>query len=226
VIEDITTIFLGIFTGLLTAVFTVKYTHTEDERLKFNDSITSLFDEIEFNRNKLPRYIIRMNKVREIWSAKKRFEWINENEVSSGYRGYLHNYFKFDSYNNFMSVGLNAILDHDLDYNLKMFYHNCKNFCAQTQSLEREMRSFGNECNQKSMKLLAETISNMNNPEFKDLIKETDNKINQKWDLIELEYNKIVDEFKFKPQFKFENKEKLKIRWIDWHLKKKRRVTI
>lgn len=201
VLDDITTTFLGIATGLLTAILTIKYTHIEDKRLKYNDAIESLFVEIEHNRKKLPNFIKRVKKVKAVWVATRIFEWIDNNELSTGYGGYPYNFFKFDSYNNFMSSGMNLNLNHDLDYNLKIFYHNCKNFCAKTQSLEEEMRSISNEHVQKCTKLLEEGDSNSDSITFNSLFKETVDKINLRWDSIELEYNKIDDEFKKNTHF-------------------------
>jgi hypothetical protein len=228
--EDITNTILGIVTGLFTAIITVKYTHNEDERLKFNGAIGSLFDEIEYNREKLPKYIVRLNTVKEEWSKNGKIIWINDAELSTGYRGYLYNFFKFDSYNKFMSEGLNSILEHDLDYSLKLFYHNCKQFCADTQSIEENIRAIDNYHREEMGKILMNIIPNnpnvdlFNNPELNSLKERIKRQINSEWDSIGEQYKKIELDFENASQFKFENKERLKIGWITWHLKNRKKT--
>lgn len=194
---DISIAIIGIIIGIITAIFTVYYTHKEEERLKFNESIESLISEIEYNRNKLPKFPIRLNDVKKTWIETKKIEWINDNEISVGYRGYLHNFFKFDSYNNFMSLGLNAHLEHDLDYSLKMFYHNCKQFCADTQTIEEEIRRTNS---------LGE--------------------ISVRWARIELEYQNIQTKFDEFTMFNQENQIRLQITWANWHIRKIRKTTL
>ncbi|MDP3444980.1 MAG: hypothetical protein Q8T08_19140, partial [Ignavibacteria bacterium] len=69
---DISLAIFGIVIGVATAIVTVYYTHKEEERLKFNESFESVINEIEYNRNKLPKFPVRLNDVTNKWKETKK----------------------------------------------------------------------------------------------------------------------------------------------------------
>jgi hypothetical protein len=196
-------IITGFITSCLAAIILVKYSQNELKRNQLNWGIDLLFDEIQFNREKLPKYYPRFLEVKRKYEKENTWEWINRNEISTGgYGGFLHSYFSFDKYNLFINSGLNLFLDKETDYSLKLFYHNCKSFCAKTQFIEGEIHQ------------LHRVKQNAINIEKKGEIEKL---ITGKWSEIEGEINSITKIFDSYSHFKLENKEKLKKSWKEWH---------
>jgi hypothetical protein len=185
---------LAIISGIISSILIVGYTYSENERSELNLHINYLFDEIAYNRKKLPNYSKYLSEVKNDWEQNNNLKWINNNVISTGYGDYLYNFFKFDAYNLFTNSGLNLSLDSDLDYNLKLFYYNSKQFCANTQKIEEQIR-----------------IDLNNN--LKQLVSIRFNAIRKEFDDITTVFNDHII-------FSGENKEKFQISWIDWHIKR------
>lgn len=190
---------LAICAGLISSFLIVGYTLSESERKKINNYIDLLFSEIEFNRNKIPTYSNFLSVVKTEWERNKKLQWINHNEISTGYGGFLYNFLKFDTYNLFTIMGINLYFDTGLDYSLKLFYYDCKNFCASTQNIENQMR-----------------IAQRNN----DVTR-----ISTGFNEIEREFKQIADVSKAYVVFSIQNKQKFKFSWIDWHIKRVRIIS-
>lgn len=192
--------FLAVISGLLSSILIVYYVNSETERNRINNSINYLFDEIKFNRNKLPKYLEYLNDVKRVWneSGNTNLKWIDHNEVSTGYGGFLYNFFRFDGFYNFLSSGSNLYLDPLLDGQIKVFYHYCKVFCARTQQSENRMR--------------------------KEFAERGDSVIQEGFVEIEREYKKISILFEDNPSISGDMKDKYQICWIQWHIERKRRI--
>lgn len=191
---DIFDFLWAVFAGVISSIIIVGYTYSESERKKFNLYINNLFEEIEHNRRKLPNYSTYLAEVKTEWTQNNNLNWIDNNEISVGYGNYLYNYFKFDAYNLFTGTGLNLYLESGLDYNLKLFYYNCKHFCATTQKIEDQMR-----------------IDQVQYANF-DILK--------RFEKIEEEYKIICKIFEDNLMFSGENRQKFQISWINWHIKR------
>jgi hypothetical protein len=211
---DFEGIIAGIITGFITSclasIILVKYSQHELKRNQLNRHIDLLFDEIQFNREKLPKYYPRFLEIKRKYEKEKTLEWINQNEISTGgYGNYLYSYFFFDKYNLFINSGLNLCINRDTDYSLKLFYHNCKSFCANTQSIEENIRRLHN----------AKQLER--NSENKEEIEKL---ISAKWNEIEGEISSITNTFASSMDFELKNKEKFKKTWREWHWNKNRGV--
>lgn len=186
----------------LFAILLIIYQFSETERLKFNISVKKVSNEINYNIDKLPRYKPRMDYVRNKWenrevTSKENVDWINENERTSGYNGYIYNFFKFDAYNHFINSGMHLYLDHSSDYHLKGLYHHSKKFCARTQQIEETIHFYHN-------------LAMHDNSNY-------DINIHYHWNLIEDEYNNISNIFGEIGDLKsFHNRH---ISWCNWHSK-------
>lgn len=196
---DIFDFLLAIFAGVISSFVIVGYTYSENERQKLNQLIENVFNEIDHNRRKLPNFTEYLTEVKMEWTRNNKLTWIDHNEISIGYGNYLYNYFRFDAYNLFTGTGLNLYLESEIDYGLKLFYYNCKHFCATTQQIEDQMR-----------------VDQKQYANF-DILKGF-------WK-IEEEFTTISKVFEENLRFSIENKQKFKIFWIDWHVKRIRKIS-
>ncbi len=193
--QNLLSFFIGIIAGLIASSLIVWYVHSENSRKDLNLHIDFLFNEIDFNRTKLPKYDGFFKSVKNQWEQDGTLNWINHNEISIGYGGFLYNFFKFDAYNLFTNKGFNLYFEPKLDFKLKLFYYNCKMFCAATQAIENNIhKSYQEEM------------------------------INLEWNKIESEYNGVVNKFNENLFFSLENVNKFKINWVTWHIKRIRMI--
>lgn len=188
----------AIFAGVISSILIVSYTYSESERQKLNQFINNVFDEIEHNRRKLPNFPTYLTEVKTEWTQNNNLTWIDHNEISVGYGNYLYNYFKFDAYNLFTGTGLNLFLESGIDYSLKLFYYNCKHFCATTQKIEDQMR-----------------VDQKQYANFEIL---------KGFWKIEEEFTTISRILEENLIFSTGNKQKFQISWIDWHVKRIRKI--
>jgi hypothetical protein len=193
---DLNDFLLSILSGVVSSILIVNYVSSETERRRINDSISNLLEEIDFNRHKLPNFLVHITNVKNEWDTNNDLQWINHNEISTGYGGYLYNYFKFDTYNQFISSGSNLYLDGNFDNDLKLFYHKSKEFCAKTQAIEERMRRE----RAGGQNLVHEGLSQ-----------------------IEGEFYNISSIFENNQSFCGANKYKFQICWAQWHLERRRR---
>lgn len=196
---DLPDFLVAVFAGAISSILIVGYAYSETERKKFNQYINNLFDEIDFNRKKLPNYSTYLLEVKKDWEEDhKNLRWIDHNVISVGYGNFLYNFFKFNAYNNFIGTGLNLYLDSDLDYSLKLFYYENKHFCSATQKIEEQIEADHNQ------------YSNF--------------QILKGFGKIEEEFNNISSIFETNHIFSGENRQQFQIPWIGWHIERIRKI--
>ena len=134
----------GIFTGIIVALFTIRFTLKENDRWRINKCIEYLGNEINWNRNKFVLYKENIESLKPVSLDKNVlsgiYKWVDE--ISAVDKGPVYSVFKFDAFNYYQSSDIPTYVGIGFDYMLKEFYSASKRFCFNISFISNRIAEF------------------------------------------------------------------------------------
>jgi hypothetical protein len=139
--DDITNIFIGFVSGVVLTLFMMPYTLNESIRHNVNRCITTIGEEISWNRTTVVQYKIHIAELKKSWIKNKKLgnfrTWYYS--ITAGNSGPIFTTLKFDSFNYYKNSDVPSIVGIAFDYMLTEFYSECKRFCYNIECIQNRI---------------------------------------------------------------------------------------
>jgi hypothetical protein len=139
--DEIINTLLGFVIGVLVTLITIPFTLNENIRDNVNRCITTIGEEISWNRTTVVQYKKHIDELRKSWTSKKNLgnfrTWYYS--ITVGNNGPIYTTLKFDAFNYYKNSDVPSIVGIAFDYMLTEFYSKCKQFCYNLECIQNRI---------------------------------------------------------------------------------------